>query len=305
VLSSLIRDHPELREAQLQFALLDVEEKHYAEAEARFRKYYQPGKGDVRSLEGLVELYRAQNRLGSAVDVLRLDLEKGPQFNDVRVLLAKTAAQAGQNDLAASAYEEAARVQPNSPAIAIGFGLACQSRGDYPRAIAEFARAEKLDPAEGLPSAYLGRALDESGHPQEAILSYRRSLARESHDPWVMNNLAYLLAERGGDLNEAFRLADAAVRVNPGNPLFNDTLGWVYFRKKDYASAIQIFSGVRDKSPGDVEFRIHLSRALLASGDRNRVSGELLAAKALPCSPAQREQINRLIAEAGQPALKY
>ncbi len=104
VLTDLIREHPDLREAQLQMALLDVEQKHYPEAEARFRRYYTPGKGDVRSLEGMVEVYRAQNHLDKAVALLQQDLQKGPQFNQVQALLARIAAQAGMNALAVSEY---------------------------------------------------------------------------------------------------------------------------------------------------------------------------------------------------------
>src|SRR6202012_684707 len=135
---------PGLPEAELQLALLDVEEHNYAQAEKRFRKYYVPGKGDVRSLEGLVALYKAQSQPAKAIAVLQDDLKMGPQSAPVRLLLARTAAGAGRNDLALEQYAQLSREQPDSPTIAVEYGLACQASGDLGRAVGEFEAAAKL-----------------------------------------------------------------------------------------------------------------------------------------------------------------
>jgi tetratricopeptide (TPR) repeat protein len=297
VLKDLAKTHPQLREAQLQLALLDVEQKHFSEAEAHFRQLYMPGKDDVRALEGLVEVYRAQNQLDRAVVLLRNDLEKSPQANGVRALLARTAAQAGENDLAIAEYEQLARVQTQSPEIAVGLGLARQTKGDLSQAVVEFERARDLAPKSSLVLAYLGRAQEQLGRKADAITSYRKSLAFDKRDPWVMNNLAYLLTENGGDLNEAMTLAQDAVRADPNNTSFSDTVGLIYLKKKDLPSAAHIFQGLKEKSPKDVNLRIHFSQTLLASGDRSQARSELQAALALPVTPDERATIKKLMGE--------
>jgi Flp pilus assembly protein TadD len=300
ILTSLAKEHPELREAQLQLGLLDVAQRHYAEAEARFRKQYAPGKGDVRSLEGLVEVYRAQNQLDRAVTLLRQDLEKGPQFNEVRALLAKTAVQAGMKELAVAEYEQLARAETESVSVALQLGLAYQANGDPVRAVGEFERANKMAPQNSPVYAFLGKALDDAGRKSDAIVSYRQSLALDRRNPWVMNNLAYLLAETGGDLDAALKLAQSAVRESPGNAGFSDTLGFIYLKRKNFQSAIHTFQGVRDQYPKDAGFRTHLGEALLDSGDRSQGRSELTTALALASTPEERNRVELLLRSAGQ-----
>lgn len=295
ILTRLANSHPGLREAQLQLALLDVAEAHYPEAEKRFRQNYEPGKGDIRSLEGLVEVYRAQNQLSKAVTLLKGDLKKGPQSNPVRALLAHTAEESGDYDLAVEQYTQLVKADPGSAGMTMQLAMALLSKGDAARAVDEFRTAEKLAPGNAAVLAYLGRALDEAGRRAEAIEAYRRSLSLDNRNPWVMNNLAYLVTETGGDLNEALRLATEAVRSDPGDASFSDTLGWIYLKRRNFASAIQIFESARDKNPKQVEFRIHLGQALLAAGNRNQSQAELKTALGLPCTPEERDRITRLL----------
>jgi predicted Zn-dependent protease len=297
ILSAVARQHPDLRDAQLQLALLDVEEKHYAEAEARFRRYYVPGKGDARSLEGLVAVFRAQKHLDRAIVLLRQDLEKGPQYDQVRLLLARVAGEAGNHDLAVEQYKQLERNQPGSPAIALQVGVACQAKGDLDCAINELERAKHLAPGTAATWGYLGKALEDAGRTPEAVASYQKSLQLDGRNPWVMNNLAYLLADKAGNLNEALKLAGDAVRQNPGNAAFSDTLGWVYLKKGDVQSAIHLFEGARDRSPEAIDYRIHLGQALLASGNRNRARSELEAALRLPATPLERKTIADLLGD--------
>ena len=49
------------------------------------------------------------------------------------------------------------------------------------------------------------------------------------------NNLAYILAERGTDLNTALSLAQGARKSQPENPSTADTLGWVYYKLGNYS----------------------------------------------------------------------
>ena len=297
ILAAIQRQHPDLREAQLQLALLDIEEKHYTEAETHFRKYYVPGKGDVRALEGLVEVYRAQKRLDRAMVLLKQDLEKGPQYDQVRRLLANVAAETGSNDLAVEQYRILEKTQPGSPVIALQSGLVCQAKGDLGCAIAEFERAKKLAPGNAAVLGFLGKALEDADRKAEAIAVYHKSLQLDGRDPWVMNNLAYLLADTTGTLDEALKLAGDAVRQNPGNAAFNDTLGWVYLKKRDFQSAIHVFEDARDRSPQAVDYRIHLGQAFLASGNRNQARSELETALRLPATPRERQEIEDLLKE--------
>ncbi len=52
-----------------------------------------------------------------------------------------------------------------------------------------------------------------------------------------LNNWAYSLAERNKRLDEALGYAQRAVALEPQNPSFLDTLGWIYFKLENYQQA--------------------------------------------------------------------
>jgi Flp pilus assembly protein TadD len=140
-------------------------------------------------------------------------------------------------------------------------GLLYQAQGKLDAATAEFSNALQVSPNNALGHALYGKALEQAGRKREAAVSYRRSLALEEGNPSVMNNLAYLTAEIGGDLDEALRLSRRAVEADP-NPAFKDTLGWVYLKKKDRGAALHIFQALTRQQPDNLVFRSHLAMAL-------------------------------------------
>jgi predicted Zn-dependent protease len=118
-------------------------------------------------------------------------------------------------------------------------------------------------------------------------------------DARVLNNLAYLMVETNGDLDEALRLAQRAVQKVPGQPVFVDTLGWIYVKKKMTASAVQVLDGLVKKQPDNPVFCYHLGAALLQKGDVQRAKATLEGALAKKPSPEYTEKIRQLLAPLG------
>ena len=260
-LDSLIRDYPNLREAQLQSGFLNVTQKRYDVAERIFRKNYQPEKGDFRALKGIVEVYSSQNRRDEALAMLKGEERSFPKSIEVKKLIASVAAESGRLEIAIPYYRELAEADPTSADMRMQLGLLYQSQANLDSAIAEFSKAIQVSPNNALAHALHGKALEQAGRKQEAAISYRRSLAVDDGNTSVMNNLAYLTVEIGGDLDEALRLSRRAVERD-SNPDFRDTLGWVYLKKKDKGAALQIFQALIKQQPDNPIFRTHLEMAL-------------------------------------------
>ena len=47
----------------------------------------------------------------------------------------------------------------------------------------------------------------------------------------ALNYLGYMFAEKGINLNEAIFLIEKALKIEPDNGYFVDSLGWVYYQK--------------------------------------------------------------------------
>ena len=91
---------------------------------------------------------------------------------------------------------------------------------------------------------------------------YRQALNVKADFAPAANNLAYILAEREENLDEALNFARIAKEKLPQDPAVMDTIGWVYYKKGLYDSAIAEFSESAEKLPHNPMIHYHLGLAL-------------------------------------------
>ena len=76
----------------------------------------------------------------------------------------------------------------------------------------------------------LASAQQNSGDFKGAETTLRGILAESPNNPIAQNNLGYFLAERNEKLDEALKLIQEALKSDPENASYLDSLGWVYFK---------------------------------------------------------------------------
>lgn len=298
-LTRLLRQYPQSADVQLQLGLLDLAEKKFKDAEALFRKLYQPGRSDTRPLEGLVRVYVARREFDKPLQMLADALKTSPNSRSIHTMLAGTAAAAGKTDVALEQYRWLVAQYPGEPNYQVRLAEVLQARGDVDGAIAAFQKARELSPKDSRLPAAVAFLEDTVGRTEDAEANYRQALKTDPENPLILNNLAFLLAEKGGKLDEALRLAEQAQRKLPTNPQIADTLGWVYVKKNLNDGAIQIFDNLIRKYPDQPYYRYHLGVALLQKGDTIRAKNELKIALSHEPSKETAEKIKQLIAKIG------
>ena len=129
---------------------------------------------------------------------------------------------------------------------------------------------------------------------------YRAAVDLDPDDGTALNNLAFLLAENGGNLDMALAYAKRARKIAPDSEAVADTLGWVSVKKNLTDEAIALFREVVQKSPTRSTFRYHLAVALEQKGDHAGAMEELQAA--LKNNPPKDEEpkIRELMAKIGK-----
>ena len=83
-----------------------------------------------------------------------------------------------------------------------------------------------------------GDIYSEMGDDDKSIECYEQALEIDPVNSSALNNYAYLLAQRGRDLDRAESMAALALKDLPDNANYIDTYAWVFFAKKDYAKAL-------------------------------------------------------------------
>lgn len=127
-------------------------------------------------------------------------------------------------------------------ALHLQIGTAFLSRGQYPQAMQELLRAERLDPKNPLILNNLGLAYYVRGHIKEAEEKIRRAIDLEDKYSDAKNNLARILIDRK-QYNEALRWL-AQVEGDLTYPHAEKTyvhFGMVYFEKGQYRKAEEYF----------------------------------------------------------------
>jgi len=113
----------------------------------------------------------------------------------------------------------------------------------------------------------LARLYLQQGDEARALATYEAALAAGSEFTLLKNDLAYLLARQGRDLERAARLAKEA-QAAPGEQLAAaDTLGYVYLRSGQNEAALWQFRYVVERAdPPVAGFHYHMGLALRALG---------------------------------------
>jgi tetratricopeptide (TPR) repeat protein len=114
-------------------------------------------------------------------------------------------------------------------------------------------------------------------------MHYRKTLEIEPKFSPAANNLAWLMAEHGGNLDEALSFAEGARAQQKDNPHIADTLGWIYYKKNAYLKAVSLLQEAAEKLPENPVVQYHLGMAQFKNGDR--LKGKKTLESAFQLSP--------------------
>ena len=158
--------------------------------------------------------------------------------------------------------------------------LVSQDRTD--EAIAQYKKVVEKRPTAQI-FTMLGILEDGRGETAEAEKDYRKALEITPETAIAANNLAWLIAENQGNLDEALQLATAAVSKNQTVAGFYDTLGLVYLRKGLYSPAVEQLkkavaldetNAQRNGAAPTPGYRVRLGMALAKAGDKTSARRE-------------------------------
>ena len=111
---------------------------------------------------------------------------------------------------------------PLSPEEHINLGLAYEKEGDINNALAEYKAAAKRLP---LAYLYIANLYFNQEEFEKAEYYYKEAIRKDENNSDAYNNLAWLYYVKGENLEEAKKLAEKAIRLNPGKKTYyQDTL---------------------------------------------------------------------------------
>jgi len=215
---------------------------------------------------------------------------------DLLALRAVLLANAARFEEARAAADQALAASADDPLAHIALGLAQRGSGDPKGAVVHFDRALALDPTLSEAAYLAAQSLVASGDLAGGKQRLEHLVRVFPDHAGALNDLAWILAERGEDLPRAAQLAEQATRLG-GRAEMLDTFGYVRLKQERFDEAAKAFRLSLAKNAGYATARYHLALALDRSGDRDGAKRELqlaLAGQTFPEADAARTELARL-----------
>jgi len=159
-----------------------------------------------------------------------------PDFPDPYYELALSQISLNKADDALATLEKARKKFPQNYTLELCTGLAYGRNKDYKQAIEHFTAAEVIakatDPSRLDDQFYfqLGATYERMGDYTQASQYFEKCLQLAPDSAEAQNYLGYMWAEHDTKLDKARELIEKAVKAEPKNAAYLDSLGWVLFK---------------------------------------------------------------------------
>jgi tetratricopeptide (TPR) repeat protein len=186
-----------------------------------------------------------EKKPGDAADYFSKSILLNPDFEQAYYDLALAQIELKKGGDALATLELARKKFPPSYALEMLTGMAFSAQKGYAEAIQHYIAAEVIaqatDPKRLNDSFYfqLGAAYERKGDYGEAEKYFEKSLQLAPDSPETLNYLGYMWAEHGMKLEKARALIEKAVKAEPKNAAFLDSLGWVLFKLNQPGPALE------------------------------------------------------------------
>jgi len=165
-----------------------------------------------------------------------------------------------------------------------------------PKALAELQAALAINPNNVSALLLIGMTYSAEKNYLDARDAYEKLLTVSSNSPVVLNNLAYLYAVNLGQPDKGYPLARRARELAPTDPSVADTLGWIFYQKGQYASALTLLRENAAKFNTQPEPQFHLGMTYYMMGDEANAKATLQRALQLNGDFSKTNECNQCLA---------
>jgi tetratricopeptide (TPR) repeat protein len=224
----------------------------------------------LEALNGRVSIDLVDNKTEAARARVEERLARTPKNVGVMLIASNVYGALKDAKSQEAVLRKALEIDANNTSASMGLATLYFQQGKLDQARADYEALERRNPKNLAASMMLGLILEIQKRPQDAQKVYERVVAANPSASMAANNLAYLYAENGGNLDVALDLAQKALQQQPDSPQVNDTLGWVYYKKDMAGMAITPFETAIKRDATNATYQYHAGLAYARSGNRSK-----------------------------------
>jgi tetratricopeptide (TPR) repeat protein len=214
-----------------------------------------------------VDALKKQKKFKEALDLLQPLVDKYASDPFVNARYIEVLARTGEKDKARAAAVQQAKFGTRN---AMASAEALIQTGDYAQAINLVNDALKSKPDEIDLQFELGSAYERSGDHVAAEKAFLNILQKNPEHAATLNYLGYMWADSNVNLERAADMLARAVKQEPRNGAYIDSLGWVYFRQGKLDLAEKYLTDATRLLPRDATVHEHLGDVFVKRGNYKR-----------------------------------
>ncbi len=252
-------------QVKMYLGAIAINERNDSAAIREFSAATKLASWNVEAWVRLGGLYFDNRKYVDAVKVMDEAIKTFPEDFRVNLILGLSLTQSNKNVEAKKYLKKAVDLNPKDINALSAYSFTLSQLKENDEAIIYLNKALEISPDDVNLLGTLGLIYDSQKDWPKCDSVYQRALKIDSSNALVNNNYAYSLSERGIKLDEAKQMSEIAIKADPANSAYLDTMGWIYFKMgvydkaKDYVEKALKSGGEKPDildHLGDIEFKM-------------------------------------------------
>jgi tetratricopeptide (TPR) repeat protein len=267
-------------ELALQRGIVKFLKKDFAGARTDGQELLRANPADSGALSLAIQACMADKQNALALQILKESTARNSASAQMQLIDGEWLQRLGKTAEARAAFQAARMLNPRSAEADLALAALDAQEGKSDAARSELTAVLAANPKNEGANLMLAELEYAQKNMSAAVVHFMAVVEQNPDNVAALNAAAYLSASQ--DVNTALKYAQHAAELAPGNPMIEDTLGWVYYRKGDYHKAVEFLAPSVAKQPSPVR-QFHLAMAYFKTGDRDL--GQQYLSKALAQDP--------------------
>lgn len=266
-LNVLMKAAPASADVQTAAGMLATIKNDTAGARQAYSRALESDPRSYQALAGLLTAEMQGKQFGNAKSLIERQLTERPDDANVLMMAAQTYNAIGDAFEMEKALKRTVEVDPQSLQAYAMLGKMYYQQGRLDLARSELETYVNRAPNSVPANTMLGTILQLQGKDDDAKTRYNKALQVDPRAAVAANNLAWIDANRNGNLDLALQLAQTAKSRLPNRHEIDDTLGWIYYKKGLSSMAIESLTSSVQKQPENPSYNYHLALAHHQNGN--------------------------------------
>ena len=253
------------------------DQENYQSAVDTFRKMIPLGDDNARTgYQDVIDTYREAKQWPQATAAAKEAAQKLPNDRELRMELDAQLEDTGDPEKPLADVRSMLKGTPEDRDVYLRLAIMDTRLKRWSEAEEALNKAEQLSTkAEDKEYVYFlrGSTFEREKKYEQADAEFRKILAVNPQNAMTLNYLGYMNADRGVQVEESFNLINQAVKLEPTNGAYLDSLGWAYFKLGKYDLAEETLNKASLRMGSDPTVQDHL-------GDLYQKTGRLKLAAA-------------------------